>query len=139
MGRRVRGLLVQAVSRPHPAREEQPKIELPSAVHAVGMPMGGVGRPRPGHLALAVTEPAVGKREAMGKLVKALQDAGGRLPKAERGLATRLGVRKSTLHNAVAALLEADMVARVGGQLVLRRRNSYWVSDHSPSSACYSA
>jgi DNA-binding IclR family transcriptional regulator len=36
-----------------------------------------------------------------------------------RGVAKLIGARKSTAHNAIAALIAAGVVARVGGELVL--------------------
>jgi DNA-binding IclR family transcriptional regulator len=53
--------------------------------------------------------------------VDTLKRKGGKLEDASvRGIARLIGARKSTVHNAIAALISAGVVAKLGGQLVLR-------------------
>jgi hypothetical protein len=63
---------------------------------------------------------AVSKADAENKVVSLLKDRGGRLDDASvRGVAKLIGARKSTVHNALAALVAGGVVAKVGGALVL--------------------
>ena len=69
-----------------------------------------------GSIANSSTRTAAGKR-----IVDMLKDHGGRLEAASvRGLANIIGAKRSTVHNAIAALIAGGAVARVGSQLVLR-------------------
>ena len=62
-----------------------------------------------------------GKDEVADQLVDTIKAAGGKLPEASvRGLAGRIGASKSTVHNAVVALIAAGVVTRIGEELVLR-------------------
>jgi hypothetical protein len=61
------------------------------------------------------------KSAAASKIVETLQAAGGRAPAGSvRRLGQAIGERKSTVHNALAALVASGVVERVGGELVLR-------------------
>ena len=60
------------------------------------------------------------KADAKGKVVDIIKAKGGRLDDASvRGVARLIGGRKSTVHNALAGLLAAGVVAKIGGGLVL--------------------
>jgi hypothetical protein len=60
------------------------------------------------------------RADAAGRIVDTLKQRGGRLHGVSvRGLASLVGARKSTAHNAIAALIAAGTVARIGTELVL--------------------
>jgi hypothetical protein len=61
------------------------------------------------------------KADAQAKLVDTLKKQGGKIEEASvRGVARLIGARRSTVHNALAALVSAGVVAKLGGVLVLR-------------------
>jgi hypothetical protein len=61
----------------------------------------------------------VSKVDAEQKVVRLIQDSGGKLDNASaRGVARLIGGKKSTVHTAVAGLIAAG-VAKAGGALVL--------------------
>jgi hypothetical protein len=65
--------------------------------------------------------PVTSKADAQARLVDMLRDNGGKLvDEGVRGLASLIGGKRSTVHNALAGLLAAGIVARVSGELVLR-------------------
>jgi hypothetical protein len=68
-----------------------------------------------------MTASRVSKAPAEKRIVDAIRDRGGRLEGGSvRRLAKMVRGRRSTVHNAVAGLIAAGIVARVSGQLVLR-------------------
>lgn len=63
----------------------------------------------------------VTKAAAQAALVNTLKSHGGKVEgMSVRGLASLIGATKSTAHNAIAALIAAGTVARIGGELVLK-------------------
>jgi hypothetical protein len=63
---------------------------------------------------------ALGRGATEARIVDTLRTQGGRVDATVRSLATTIGAKRSTVHNALAGLLAAGAVARVGGELVLR-------------------
>jgi hypothetical protein len=62
----------------------------------------------------------VSKAEAESKVVSLIKDRGGKLERGSaRGVAKLIGGKKSTVHSALAGLIAAGVVAKVGGALVL--------------------
>lgn len=63
----------------------------------------------------------VSKEAAGVRIVDTIKERGGRLEGASvRGLAALIGGRKSTVHSALAGLVAAGVIARLGGELVLQ-------------------
>lgn len=139
VGAATAALLVQAAG---PVRTPVRTQPLPAPVSAIeAVPSGAVHAAQPAvstkanvdSKTPAVTAPKVSTRRALGQAGKAskataetavvdtLKARGGRLPDASvRGLAALLSVPKSTVHNALAALIATGAVAKIGTELVLR-------------------
>src|SRR5262249_9636421 len=79
------------------------------------------GKASAGQSASAVSKgSAVAREQAQARIVDTLKDAGGKLDGASvRALAKGTGAKRSTVHNALASLIGAGIVAKVGAGLVL--------------------
>jgi hypothetical protein len=67
------------------------------------------------------TRVARAKEAAEEAILDKLQEADGRLDKGTvRGVAALIGSKKSTVHNAVSALIASGVVAKIGEELILR-------------------
>jgi hypothetical protein len=141
-------VLVRAVADPRPAGrvpETMPHVELSTAkrgsdtvarresgpVHAMDTldsewraAPAAVSADRPAHEQphgqQSGQSPAASKEAAAARIMATLRGQGGRSAASIRGLAAAVGGKRSTVHGALANLIAAGAVARVGGEIVLR-------------------
>ena len=95
---------VQEIATP---RSDDPEADSPKSKTRAGSPSKGRGRP------------AGERAEAEQKIVDTIKAKGRLSAKSVRRLGSMLGVRKSTMHSALSALVAAGVVAKVGSDLVL--------------------